>query len=606
MANTNGYPVPDIIIQNYHLGEILNELNCWCMNWKGNINAIYNNELTLVEQVEKLFSVVKTTVESQVNVTDGFTKLYNFVNDFFSNLDLQEEVNNAINEMAKDGRLADLLNKALRVDSVIIPYYMGDIILDYDYVPSCQYRVGNNRYILCFNRNSNTGKVFSIDTSTNTITGNFSATLYHANSCCVKNTYVYVAKTLSADSTSPNGILKYNLSLTDFTVIGEDIGAFMGVSFDNVTNSLYAYMNNGNLYQINEDDSFTLLGTINIPNVQQYNQDICVNNNFMLVSSYKNEFIRVHIPDLKVYGYGTMLNETGDGFYTIDEIEGWEYEGESLYAVCYTKKRESDSFGIFCQLSLSSSRITRPSIALQSGNFTAIINDTSINQFANTEFTFKHPNQLYITKRKFNTLQIDTATVFDEVFLVDDLTLIHNAIFNTLNMRCKNIVFDVDSGYTVKIGTIIASNRGGTMTFGGNNVTYDISAIDFGTSAMQFIIRSGTNFTKNNLFGGTVLNLPTTQTLMLIGSTLPAYGYSYRTEQYTVEANGSYKASITLTLPSSYWPYRVTATTELGKVICACQRTQTGNTLNVDLTLYNIGTTSMTTAVTLALLPELK
>lgn len=120
-------PFPNININDYNLPEILNELSCWCMAWKGNINAVYNNELTLVEQVQHLFSVVNTTVESQVNLTDafgtltneGFKKLYDFVNDYFTNLDLQEEVNNKLEGYLQDGTLLKLLN------TIVTPYYQS-------------------------------------------------------------------------------------------------------------------------------------------------------------------------------------------------------------------------------------------------------------------------------------------------------------------------------------------------------------------------------------------------------------------------------------------------------------------------------------------------
>ena len=87
------YTLPDINIGNYNLKAILKELNCWCLGWKGNINSVYSSALTLEEQVEKLFGIVKATLESQENITEGFALLYDFVDEFYKNLDLQTEVN---------------------------------------------------------------------------------------------------------------------------------------------------------------------------------------------------------------------------------------------------------------------------------------------------------------------------------------------------------------------------------------------------------------------------------------------------------------------------------------------------------------------------------
>lgn len=109
MANTKGYPVPDINVNDYNLTNILNELKCWCMQWKGQINAVYNNELTLVEQVEQLFYAVKQTVDSEINLTSAFNELQRFVNDYFNDINVQELVNNSIQELLNSGELDNIL-----------------------------------------------------------------------------------------------------------------------------------------------------------------------------------------------------------------------------------------------------------------------------------------------------------------------------------------------------------------------------------------------------------------------------------------------------------------------------------------------------------------
>jgi lysophospholipase L1-like esterase len=105
----SNYTLPDINVGNYNLKAILKELNCWCLGWKGNINSVYSSALTLEEQVEKLFAVVKATLESQENITEGFALLYDFVDEFYKNLDLQTEVNNKLSEMAENGELTKAL-----------------------------------------------------------------------------------------------------------------------------------------------------------------------------------------------------------------------------------------------------------------------------------------------------------------------------------------------------------------------------------------------------------------------------------------------------------------------------------------------------------------
>lgn len=59
------------------------------------INKIINSENILGEQVE--------------NITNGFITLENYVNNYFNNLDVQEEINNKLDSLAQDGTLTQLI-----------------------------------------------------------------------------------------------------------------------------------------------------------------------------------------------------------------------------------------------------------------------------------------------------------------------------------------------------------------------------------------------------------------------------------------------------------------------------------------------------------------
>lgn len=100
-------------LNNYNLDVILNQLNCWCENWRGQIQTIFTSGMTQIEQIYQLFTAVKKCCEAQLDVMEKFCELYNFVNDYFKNLDLQKEVNNKLDEMYNDGSLAELINNDL-------------------------------------------------------------------------------------------------------------------------------------------------------------------------------------------------------------------------------------------------------------------------------------------------------------------------------------------------------------------------------------------------------------------------------------------------------------------------------------------------------------
>lgn len=96
-------------LNNYNLDVILNQLNCWCLQWRGKIATVFPSGMTQIEQIQELFTAVKNCCEAQVEVMEKFCELYNFVNDYFKNLDVQEEINNKIDEMIKDGSFNKIL-----------------------------------------------------------------------------------------------------------------------------------------------------------------------------------------------------------------------------------------------------------------------------------------------------------------------------------------------------------------------------------------------------------------------------------------------------------------------------------------------------------------
>lgn len=69
------------------------------------MNKIINSENILGTQME--------------NVTNAFIELQNYVNNYFDNLDIQEEVNTKLDEMAKSGELTQLITEYLNLRSLL-------------------------------------------------------------------------------------------------------------------------------------------------------------------------------------------------------------------------------------------------------------------------------------------------------------------------------------------------------------------------------------------------------------------------------------------------------------------------------------------------------
>lgn len=71
----------------------------------------FNGTLSLENKFVVLFKTVKEMFEAQDNLVKSYRALYDFVNQYFANLDLQEEVNKKITEMVEDGSLTDIIRK---------------------------------------------------------------------------------------------------------------------------------------------------------------------------------------------------------------------------------------------------------------------------------------------------------------------------------------------------------------------------------------------------------------------------------------------------------------------------------------------------------------
>ena len=69
----------------------------------------FNGTLSLENKFVVLFKTVKEMFDAQDELVKSYKALYDFVNQYFTNLDVQEEVNNKIQSMLEDGSLITLI-----------------------------------------------------------------------------------------------------------------------------------------------------------------------------------------------------------------------------------------------------------------------------------------------------------------------------------------------------------------------------------------------------------------------------------------------------------------------------------------------------------------
>ena len=63
----------------------------------------------LGKEINKIIASQNLVGKQAEDLTKAFNDLYNYVNNYFKNLDIQTEINNKLNEMAEDGTLANII-----------------------------------------------------------------------------------------------------------------------------------------------------------------------------------------------------------------------------------------------------------------------------------------------------------------------------------------------------------------------------------------------------------------------------------------------------------------------------------------------------------------
>lgn len=74
-----------------------------------------------------IIPTVNNNAEAIEELQDLFTTLYNYVHDYFANLDVQEEINNKLDEMAEDGTLADIIAAYIQLKGILAYNTVADM-----------------------------------------------------------------------------------------------------------------------------------------------------------------------------------------------------------------------------------------------------------------------------------------------------------------------------------------------------------------------------------------------------------------------------------------------------------------------------------------------
>ena len=73
----------------------------------------------LGKEINKIIDSQNVVGTQMENVTNAFIELQNYVDNYFKNLDVQDEINNKLNEMAKDGTLQEIITEYLNIKGLL-------------------------------------------------------------------------------------------------------------------------------------------------------------------------------------------------------------------------------------------------------------------------------------------------------------------------------------------------------------------------------------------------------------------------------------------------------------------------------------------------------
>lgn len=331
------------------------------------INKVINNVNTLGEQVE--------------NVTDAFINLENYINNYFNNLDIQEEINNKLDEMAESGELGEIISQYIpenvlsKTDAQYKKLNLQRLFRkisrkginninddeDEDYYSQLEgfERIDANTIVTCQLSNKNISNnmvlVQVINISTGVVLREAELPLGHANSITYNpdNGRLYIAECFRYESgvrVDSHRIYQLNYGTLSLENTIEYDYVLLGVAYDRVKHKLYGRVAQ-TIYEI-DINTFNTLSTITLNNTANYatGQSFAVNNDLIATIDSNPEIINLYdiegnyincysMPNYieNSFGYGESEDLTLDGlnFYVGSYISGSQNGEISWYNISY-------------------------------------------------------------------------------------------------------------------------------------------------------------------------------------------------------------------------------------------------------------------------------
>jgi len=410
-------------------------------------DALTNYELLckVVEELNKISDNQKILDENVTALITAFNELKDYVDNYFENLDVQDEINNKLDEMVEDGTLAEIINTEIfndlneKINNAIIksdPQTMNELFLNRilrtfernsnnpEHVSGEDYAIlqggcytGNNKMIIARIRRSDLNEVLlqEISLYDSSIIRQTTLQLNHANSIAYNpnNRKLYITSLLinENDENIPLQYL-YVIDYTTFTLestISLNVPLTEGVhsvSYDIETDKYYIATeetnnnNNLKLYEMNINNyTLTEINLIDYSNLlnKSYNNDILVYNDYLYILKYNPQVLLCfNLKNNKLYNVYNIPNYSNGS--SIGELQNisLKYDLEEKDFIIGTNRLECDNgfYNIFqyfnCNVFYNINNNIMPKWNNNEFELKVDINSTSINPNGTNSNKFKH------------------------------------------------------------------------------------------------------------------------------------------------------------------------------------------------------------------------
>ena len=175
----------------------------WCQKV---LPLVYDDSLSYYELLCKVVDYLNKTMED-VGVLEGdvtglheaYKKLQGYVNDYFSTLDVQEEINNKLDEMASNGTLGEILKSVITVNQPVLVNNKEDMVNT-----SYLYILASDGYVYYYDGTKFTPSALKYNVPVNAYTARSFTTPIKINDIKSIGTY-------TVDSESLNGLVSENV-----------------------------------------------------------------------------------------------------------------------------------------------------------------------------------------------------------------------------------------------------------------------------------------------------------------------------------------------------------------------------------------------------------